>query len=166
MKKDRPTIPMPKVEPVQYPIEKCSFFKRLWRWMTYTRKWRIIEDWYFDLPCGVKVKIPSGFVMDGASVPRLLRGLLSPVGALYLPGILHDFSYKYNKLIGVNNDGSCYDYMPGAGKVFWDNMFREAANHVNGLVHINKVAWLMLLTFGFVAWNQHRKRFPKLGFCD
>jgi len=165
---NRPTIPMPDVSPVQFPVKEYGFLKRLWRWLTYTRKWRIVKDWYFDLPCGIKVTImiPSGFEFDGASVPKLLRGLLSPVGILFIPGILHDYAYFYNKLIGVNADGSYFDYMPGAGKAFWDNLFREVADYVNGLKYINKVAYIMLSLFGFIAWNEHRKKVPKLSLVD
>jgi hypothetical protein len=163
---NRSIIPMPKLEPVQYPTEEVNVFRRIWRWITYTRKWRIVEDWFFDLPCGVKIKIPFDFVMDGASVPRPLRSLLSPVGPLFLPAILHDFSYKYDKLIGVNENGSCYDYIPGAGKIFWDNLFKEVADYVNGLAHINRISYFMLSMFGFIAWNQHRRRIPKPGLIS
>jgi len=165
---NRPIISMPKIEPIQFPVKGYGFLKRLWRWFTYTRKWRIIKDWYFDLPRGARitVMVPSGFEFDGASVPKLLRGLLSPVGILFIPGILHDYSFRYNKLIGVNADGSYFDYMPRAGEAFWNDLFREVADYVNGLKYINKIAWFMLHLFGFAAWNKHRKKVPKLNLVD
>ena len=159
---DRPTIPMPKLEPIQYPIEKLNKFWRTWRWITYTRKWKVIEDYYFTLPDGTKVVIPKGFEFDGASVPKPLRGLLSPTGCLFLAGFFHDYGYRYDKLIGVNEDGSRYDYMLGAGKIYWDDLFRKIANQTNGLKHINKATYIMLLLFGFWSWYKHRRGVPKL----
>lgn len=154
---NRKKIDMPKVEPVQYSQSECGFFKRVWRWMSYTRKWRMAEDWYFVLPNGFEIKVPVDFIMDGASVPKVLRGLLSPVGCLFISGIVHDYAYKYNKLIGVNGDGSLYNYLPRAGRKVWDDLFKEIADDINGLKNINKGAWVMVRSFGFIAWNGHRK---------
>jgi len=157
MEEDRSTISMPIITPVKYLVGGCNPFKRLWYWMTYTRHWRIMSDWYYTLPNGVKVKIPSGFIFDGASVPRFFRNLLSPTGILFLAAILHDYAYKYDKLVGVNADGTLFDYMPNAGRAFWDKIFKEVADATNGMIYINKVAWFVLRVGGFVAWNRHRK---------
>lgn len=160
---DRPTIPMPKLEPIQYPTEEVNIFRRAWRWITYTRKWRVIEDYYFTLPDDAKVVIPKGFEFDGASVPKPLRSLLSPTGCLFIAGLFHDYGYRYDKLIGVTTGGQFYVYMPTAGKMYWDNLFRKISNQTNGLKHINKAAYVMLALFGFWSWNKHRGRIPKLG---
>lgn len=159
---DRLIIPMPKLEPIQYPTEKVNKIRRIWRWITYTRKWRVIEDYYFILPDGTKVVIPKGFEFDGASVPKPLRGLLSPTGPLFIAGLFHDYGYRYNKLIGVNEDVFRYDYMLGAGKIYWDGLFRKISNQTNGLKNINKTAYVMLSLFGFWSWNKHRGRIPEL----
>lgn len=159
-------LPMPIIEPVPYCTADLNFFKRVLKWITYTRKWRLVEDWYFILPYSNENKVtrfilfmvPKGFVFDGASVPKFLRGFLSPVGILFLPGILHDYAYKYNKLIVVAIDGSHHDYKPGAGKCFWDKLFRKVACHVNELYCVDDIAWLALYLFGFVAWHKHRKQ--------
>lgn len=37
------------------------------------------------------IVIPAGFVSDGASVPRIARGFLSPMGEYAPAAILHDF---------------------------------------------------------------------------
>ena len=162
MEGNRKEIVMPVVTPVQYSVKHYNFFKRLCRWATYTRQWRMVEDWYCILPNNVKIVIPKDFVFDGASVPKVLRSLLSPVGVLYLAGIIHDFSYKYNKLIAVNVDRSRYDYKVDAGKVYFDNLFREVGDATNGMFFINRLALMVLSVFGFVAWNRHRKRIPVL----
>ena len=163
---DRPTIPMPKLEPIQYPTKELNIVRRAWRWITYTRKWRVIEDYYFILPAGTKVMIPKGCEFDGASVPKPLRSLLSPTGCLFIAGLFHDYGYRYDKLIGVNEDGSHYNYMLSAGKVFWDGLFKRVADQTNGLTHINKVAYVMLSLFGFWSWNKHRGRIPELGLIN
>ena len=162
MKKNRPIIPMPKIQPIQYPTEELSFFRRALRWIAYTRKWRVVEDYYFTLPDGTRVVIPQGFEFDGASVPKIFRFLLSPTGCLFIAGLFHDYGYRYDELIGVNDDGSRYSYMPGEGKMFWDNLFRKIADQTNGLIHVNKISCSMLSLFGFLAWNAHRGRIPTM----
>lgn len=41
-----------------------------------------------------RVTIPKGFCSDGASVPRLLRGILEPWGKYAQAAIVHDFLYN------------------------------------------------------------------------
>lgn len=159
---DRPKIKMPKIVPIQYPTRKLNLFGRFLRWVVYTRKWRVVEDYYFILPDGIKIIISEGFEFDGASVPKPLRSLLSPTGCLFISGLVHDHSYRYNRLIGVNDDGTLFEYMPDAGKTHWDKLFREIANQTNGLTNINKMAHAMLSVFGFWSWNQARGKIPTL----
>jgi len=166
MSKNRQKIDMPVVQPIQYDTKKYNIFKRFIRWVVYTRQWRVMEDYYFVLPDGVKIKIPKFFEFDGASIPKPLRGLLSPVGVLFIAGLFHDFSFRYNMLIGVkigdNDIEEEYEYKKGAGKVYWNNLFKKVADQTNGLRYINAIATFMLSIFGFMAWNEHRRKIPKL----
>jgi hypothetical protein len=162
MEYNRKKIKMPIVRPVQYATKKCNVFKRFWRWAIYTRRWMLVEDWYYILPNGVKIVIPKGFITDGASVPKVLRSLLSPVGILYIPGIIHDFAYKYNKLIEVTPDGIRYDYKVNAGRIYYDELFCETAEDVNGMIIVDRVSFYVLVVFGSFTWKNYRKILQQL----
>ena len=150
-------IKMPVVKPVQHYIPKSNFFKRTWDWLCYTRQWELDEDWYFILPDKTEIVISKGFVFDGASIPRVFRNLLSPVGILFLAGLVHDYSYKYNCL--VQSDLLLYNF--SAGQKFWDDLFLEVANETNGMKILNTSAWTALRGFGWMSWNGHRKNDKK-----
>ena len=163
MKKNRKKISMPKVEPIQYPIQTGNVFKRTWHWFCYTRRWVVLEDWYFTLPNGDVIMIPAGFEFDGASVPKPFRGIISPVGPMFLGGLIHDYGYRYDKLIGVRYDEEgneiLYDYHPNAGKLYWDKLFMDVGKQISGLRVVSSVCWSAVRVGGFIAWKNHRKIF-------
>ncbi|MCP4570574.1 MAG: DUF1353 domain-containing protein [FCB group bacterium] len=89
---------MPKMRPVPIPTAGLAPLKRGWNWITKPRHWEIYEDWTYQ-PFGKPIiVIPAPFIFDGASIPRILWPLLSPVGVLLIPAIIHDYGYKYNHL--------------------------------------------------------------------
>ena len=146
-----------------------SYFKRLFRWLLYTRKWEFSEDWYFKLNNKIWIKIPKGFIFDGASIPKLFRFLLSPTGILFIPGIIHDYGYRYNKLIGVKaipvDDEFLvieeFSYHPGAGKMFWDRMFRHISYQITGLLLVPNVVYSAVVLGGAFAWWKRRRQNKK-----
>lgn len=156
-------IIMPKVKPLPYPIQTGNIVKRTWCWICYTRKWALVEDWYFTLYNGDIIMIPEGFESDGASVPKPFRNIISPVGPMFLGGLIHDYAYRYDKLIGVSYDEEgnvvLYEYHPGAGKLFWDKVFMNVGKQVSGLRVISFVAWGAVRVGGFIAWRGYRKVF-------
>ncbi|MFQ5946498.1 MAG: DUF1353 domain-containing protein [Anaerolineae bacterium] len=129
----------------------------LWRWITSIRKWEVLEEWSYILPDNTQVVIPGGFVFDGASIPRLFWSILSPVGLLLIPGLIHDYAYKFDELLSRNSAGELENYMENAGRHYWDRLFRDVAIQVNGFWVINHIAWLALVAFGCFAWNSSRK---------
>ena len=127
------------------------------RWVTAVRKWRVVEEWEYELPDGTTAVIPKNFKFDGASIPRMFWAILSPTGLLLIPGLIHDYSYKYNTLLTRNPDGSLENYAKMSGRREWDQLFREVAIGVNGFLFIFYAAWLALYLFGCFAWKKHRK---------
>ncbi len=126
--------------------------------MTTIRKWEVVEDWEYQLPGGPKVVIPKTFVFDGASVPRPLWGILSPTGLLLIPGLIHDFAYRYDYLWAMDDKGSPYKFKENAGRKYWDKIFREVGIHINGMRLLDTIAWLALATMGCLAWKANRER--------
>lgn len=55
-----------------------------------TYKWQVAED-YLVTVRGREFMIPSGFITDIASVPRLLQGLFPAAGKYRECAVLHDF---------------------------------------------------------------------------
>ena len=151
---------MPIMKPVAIKTKNKSFFVRLWRWMTYIRKWEVAEDWKYKLPGSAEtfVVIPKSFVFDGASIPKPLWGLLSPTGLLLVPGLIHDFAYRYDYLWAINQDGEAYKLQQGAGQTYWDKLFKQVGYEVNGMPIIDGLAWFALMLGGKSAWKKNRAR--------
>lgn len=141
---------MPVLRPIPFP--RMGSWKTL---TTYTRTWRVVEKFYLNVPGHPTIVIPADFCFDAASIPKRLRWLLSPVGVLLLPGLVHDYSYCYNCLL-CRKDGKIQKYMKCAGKDAFDSLFLEIANHVNGLSFVNKLAYLAVKYFGNSAWESHK----------
>ncbi len=150
---------MPILQPIPIKTKGLPWWEAILTWMTESRKWRVVEDWFFVLPDGMKIRIRSGFVFDGASVPRFMWGLLSPTGLLLIPGLVHDYAYRYQVLDFGDLPSHALVRMDYAGcsRAFWDRLFRDIAIQVNDFKVINYAAWLALRLFGWVAWNKHRK---------
>ena len=148
---------MPILQPLPIKTkEAANVIYRIFIWVFSIRQWRVCEDWHYTLRDGTNILIPTGFTFDGASIPRLLWMFLSPTGLLFIPGLIHDYAYKYNKLLSVDTDGNLVDYQAGAGKAYWDKVFRETGIEVNGITFIAFLAWFALAIGGWLPWWKHR----------
>ena len=162
--KSGPALPnhkntMPKLIPISIETKGKGFFKALWIWIRSTRKWKFQSDWDFYLPeTNQTYVIPKEFEFDGASVPKRLRAYLSPVGLLLVPGIIHDFAYRYDYVWVRQQDGSVIKADEKKGRKHWDKLFFVVGNHVNGVLIINFLAWFALALAGWMAWNNNRKK--------
>ena len=150
---------MPKLIPIPIITKDKPIRLRVWRWMTSIRKWELNEDWEYKLPDdGTVIVIPKGFVFDGASIPRPLWGILSPTGLLLIPGLIHDFAYRYDYLWALDHEGYVYKYREESGQGEWDALFRKVGIHVNGIALIDILAWIALAILGWFSWRSHRKQ--------
>lgn len=150
-------IELPKLRPIPIRTKNVPPIVAHYRWVTSIRKWEVLEEWSYILPDKTNIYIPAGFEFDGASIPRIFWAILSPVGLLLTPGLVHDFAYKYNKLLSFDSNGNRTVYNDKAGRAFWDRIFRDVAINVNGFKIINSIAWLALVLFGWIAWNSKRR---------
>jgi len=148
---------MPKIRPVPIKTRDENILKRAWAWLVSVRKWEFLEDWRLILPNGVVAVIPAGFIFDGASIPRLFWSLLSPTGVLFIPSVIHDFAYRYDFLWIEVHPGFVTRYCEGAGRAYWDRLFLEISEDINGLFGIDRVAYGALRIGGWAAWNRLRK---------
>lgn len=147
-------IPMPKLEPIRIPTKGLSWWRRFLVHFK-RRNWRLTEDYELYIPwLGITLMAPKGFIVDGASVPRIVWPIINPTGILLIGSIFHDFGYKYDSLLDKDWN-VCYS---GEGKAFMDELFKDINIYVNDVHSMNTVAWAALAAFGFFAWNGHRKR--------
>ena len=150
---------MPVLRPWPIETKGCGLPKRLWRWVTTVRQWEVMENWEYSLPNGgPRIIIPRGFLFDGASIPRPLWGVLSPIGLLLIPGLIHDFGYRYDYLWAKEADGTIYKYGKGQGQHFWDTIFKDVGKAVNGMAVIDTLGWATLSVAGWWAWRSNRKQ--------
>jgi hypothetical protein len=140
---------MPIMSPLPIPTKEKGFMGAIWVWIVTTRKWKIEEDWNYEME-GIKYRVPRGFVFDGASVPKYFRSWLSPMGVLLIPGLVHDYAYKQ---AGMLLDTSI---LVPLKQVEADTIFREVAIEVNGFKIINYIAYYALRLGGWWAWKGHR----------
>ena len=155
---DMPQLRMPVVKPLPIRTKGVVYPIALWRWIRTIRRWKLIEDWEHHLPDQTRMVIPKGFKFDGASMPRIFWGILAPTGLLLIPGLVHDFAYRYDYLLRrPGNGGPLEKYEVGAGRRYWDDLFRDVAVSVNGFKIINRVAWLALRVGGKSAWAKRRR---------
>ena len=149
---------MPSLKPVPIPTKKQkSLLHKLVVFVFNVRKWELAENWHYEIDEETKLILPKGFRFDGASIPKPLWALLSPVGLLLIPGLLHDYGYTYNQIWKLGNDGCPVAYQKGAGKDYWDRLFKDVGNESNGLWLLNLIAWAAIRMGGRERWNEHRE---------
>ncbi len=141
-----------------YEPSRNNWFKRMWSFFTYRRKFEVMKDyilWVSSLKA--YLFIPNGFIFDGASVPKILNSLYSPTGMLLLGACPHDFGYRYKCLLFVD---------PVSGKLYINNfnkkeldaVFQELCTIESGMSIAASMAKLGLSIGGFTGWNQNKKQ--------
>ena len=149
---------MPALKPIPIPTKnQPTVIHKLVVFLIEVRRWEVVENWHYKLTDDVDLIIPKGFRFDGASIPRPFWAILSPTGLLLIPGLLHDYGYKYDQIWQVGPGGEAIPYQKDAGKDFWDKLFEDVGEEVNGFFLINAIASLAVAVSGNSAWNEHRE---------
>ena len=143
---------MPKIIPLKNPLESANVFRIIWYWITFIRRWELIEDWYYEYK-GVQYVIPKGFQFNGVSVPRTYWWVLSPVGVLFIPSIVHDYMYRR----GCVTLADTRENIPIIRKEA-DLAFRNISNEINKLSPVNTVAYYFVRWTAWVPWNRFRRK--------
>lgn len=78
-------LEMPNLLPIQIPTKGEPLLKQIFIWIFSIRDWKLTDNWFYTLRDGTKIVIPKGFIFNGASIPRPLWAILSPVGLLFIP---------------------------------------------------------------------------------
>jgi len=152
---------MPVLLPIPIPTKNRTFIMKVLVWLFDIRKWQLVQNWHFKLKNDaeiVEIVLPKDFRFDGASIPRIFWFLLSPVGLLLIPGLIHDYGYRFDQLWQKNANNEIEPFMKEAGREAWDDLFKAVGIQVNGFAGIDFVAWIGLRLGGCFAWHKHRQR--------
>jgi len=149
---------MPVLRPI--PISTAnqkSFLNKILVFVFQVRRWRVEEAFIYHYK-GKKYAVHAGFEFDGASIPKPLWALLSPVGLLLIPGLIHDYGYRYNGIYILDeNDKPVWDKTIST-QSGWDGLFKDIGNDVNEIPILNELAKFGLFLGGFTAWNNWRDK--------
>ena len=124
---------------------KNLFCRMFISWNT-TRRWALYEDFEFEYK-GLSCTIPKGFITDGASIPKILRFILSPTSTLFLSGIIHDYLYVKQSM----------PYSAGYRRVSRkeaDKIFYSISTSINNFVFLNWCCYISLRLFGGKFWGK------------
>ena len=137
-------------------IREENFFKRLFSFLTYRRKWQIQVDYCLWVPSLASwIFLPKRFVFDGASAPKILNNLFSPMGMLLFGAGPHDFGYRYKGLIHIDAKG-CLRFVSYDQKEL-DNIFNHLCAYESGMKIAANIATGTLRVVGSKAWKENRK---------
>lgn len=160
---------MPLLRPVPISTWKCDdarskvgLFTRYFIWLYEPRRWKIEKNWCYKFKrrngCNIKIVIPKGFIFDGASVPRPFWFFLSPTGLFLIPGLIHDYAYKYGhhlnkggKLTRDKNDNH-------PDRSYWDKLFFDMGNCLNSCRLFNRLVWIGVCLGSCFTWRNYRNR--------
>lgn len=161
---DKQNIQEPVMSPMRKRVDGISMIKRLLKWRKNRRHFKIKKDWiiwidYLEL----WIKIPSGFVLDGASVPKAFHSVINSIDALFYGSIIHDFIYRTDQLIVCSDkDFGNWKLMSPIGKTKTDRLMFEFTKQTEGYILPNGISLLISMTVGWLSWIKARKRGYKL----
>ena len=165
------TIHFPVVQAI--PTPPVPWYKKLFSvFIGERRQWEIMEDYViWSNFLQVFIFIPKGFIYDGASVPKLLNSIYSPVGSLFLGSGPHDLGYRYEGLLLINTDG--YIFFKKYSRKELDHAFQDFCALESHLNSSSYFATTLLHIVGIPTWRNHRKQihdihkdFPNLHIID
>lgn len=113
----------------------------------------------------IGVEISAGLSLFMAALFMSAGLILSPVGIMLIPGIIHDFAYAYGYLWKVNENDVAhsvvkYKYADGK-RLDWDELFFQTNLQVNGAIYADFIAAALLKMFGGFAWTNARNTIKK-----
>jgi len=107
--------------------------------------WELVEGFEYHVgtyPSEEVIYVPSGFITDFASVPKIFWPIISPTGIHGKAAVVHDYCYAT----------ACYTRSKS------DKIFLEAMEVLEVTKWKREVMYQSVVCFGLVAWNRHRKK--------
>ena len=98
-----------------------------------------------------QIVVPTGFLTDMASVPKVGRAFVSRVGRYTEATVLHDWLYTYHKLHTKEN--IIYD----EARAFSDLLFLEVMKYMGVSWYRRTMIYRTVRWFGWYAWRKEQK---------
>lgn len=104
---------------IDFPETKALPIKNEWK----RREFIVTHDYHIYIPSlELWCRIPRNFVFDFASIPRVIP--ISPTGILAYGAVVHDFIYRFGKILVCDSKGG--QYLPLiVSRKLGDQIFRE-----------------------------------------
>lgn len=123
------------------------------------RQWRITQPFEYCLgrPESLeRVIIPTGFVTDFASIPRMLWTLLPPTGAYGKAAVVHDWLYQKRLITTLwpTTDVPVRSRLCSRGEA--DHTLLEAMQVLGVTWPTRSTIYAGVRTGGWVTWNKYR----------
>jgi hypothetical protein len=107
------------------------------------RTWKLKETFSYVTDGGLAIKVPTGFVTDLASIPRVLWPVLPPFGKYSWAAIIHDWLYSEHRL------GKAH-----YSRAYADAILLEAMRDCNVSRPVQWVVWMGVRIGAWTAWNK------------
>jgi hypothetical protein len=92
------------------------------------------------------ILVPAGYITNGASVPKVLRDIISPTGYLFRAAVVHDYLY-YSKIVSRRKA---------------DNIFRKIVLDDTGSRLLAYGIWIALRVSGYSSWKGAVSNVPQV----
>ena len=108
-----------------------------------SRVFRLVHYFRYVSRLGV-ITVPTGFLTDGASVPRVFWNIFDPFGPFFPAGIIHDFLYS-----------RASDHHFDCDRATADRLFKEAMFN-SGIGWVTRETIYRAVRIG--GWRSYKKR--------
>lgn len=161
---------LPSMKPVPIYTDDMSRFRRFFTAFK-SRHWQIDEPGNYTIYVPfleTSLMIPHLFIFDGASIPRPLWPFMAPTGILFIPGLFHDFGFKYGCFLNEKKE----IIFAGESRKFFDKVFRDMSTWINDVYLAEAISYRAVRLGAWPVWNKYRrnispedvyKDFPGLG---
>jgi uncharacterized protein DUF1353 len=109
------------------------------------RDWKLLSPFKYhvgSLSSAEVISVPSGFVTDFASVPRILWAIIPPWGNYGKAAVIHDYCYSRELYSRQRSD-----------EIFLEGMEVLKVPHWK-----RKLMYYMVRVYGWPAWKKHRSK--------
>jgi hypothetical protein len=149
---------MPVLRPIPIPTaNQKGRLNKILVFVFHVRHWRVEEAFIYEYK-SKRYAVHAGFEFEGASIPKPLWALLSPIGLLLIPSLIHDYGYRYNGIYTLDEKNNPVWDETISTQLGWDELFKYIDNDVNQISILNELAKLGLWFGGFKAWKTWRDK--------
>ena len=142
---------MPLVQPIPLITKNKSIFSKI-KLLFKSRQWQLNKNFMIKITDDQWLFVPAPFNFDFASVPKLFHSFLDPTGVLLVGSVFHDFGYRFNGLLTLENDELIFTKY---SKKEIDRIFRLVTEKVNNMTTTAFIAESAVKIGGYFAWKEN-----------